>query len=174
MRFRAFHLVSAGTVAAALLVAAVPARAADDAAADTCFDAKLTVKEVLDACQAFIDKGSADKKLLIRAHSIRAMGFSATGSLDKALGEMNAAVEIDPKRANSYFMRAAGYEASKDHDKALADLNTAIGIDDKDADFYLLRGTGKSMTYRLPITRRWSSSSRSTPRAMSTAVGSTY
>ncbi|MBM3543893.1 MAG: tetratricopeptide repeat protein [Alphaproteobacteria bacterium] len=111
-----------------------------DEPADPCFDAKGTVKDVLDGCAAFIASGTTDKKKLVTAHSIRAMAFSATGNLDAALVEMNAAVEINPERANSYFMRAAGYDAKKDYDKALADLDTAIGMNDKDGDYYLLRG----------------------------------
>ena len=34
------------------------------------------------------------------------------------LAEMNAAIEVDPAQANSYFMRAAAYETKKDYDKA--------------------------------------------------------
>ncbi len=94
MRFRASMLISAA--AAALLVAAVPASAAE-AENDPCFDAHGSVKEVLDACADFIAKGSDDTKLLIRAHTIRAMGLSATGSLDEALDEMTAAVEARPQ-----------------------------------------------------------------------------
>src|SRR5690606_34370276 len=107
MRLRAFPPISAGLLAAALAFASLPA-AAEDKPIDPCFDGTLTVKEVLDACEAFIAKGNDDKKLLIRAHSVRALGFSATGQLDAALDEMSEAVAIDPKRANSYFMRAAG------------------------------------------------------------------
>src|SRR5680860_1513427 len=136
MRFGASTLVSAAAVA--LLAASIPASAEEPV--DPCFAADGSVKEVLDACAAFIAKGSDDKKLLIRAHSIRAMGFSATGSLDQAMEEINAAVDIDPERANSYFMRAAGYDAKKDYDKAIADLDKAISLNDKDADYYLLRG----------------------------------
>ena len=150
MRLRAFPIfsaraalsvsamLSAGLLATALLTA--PATAKDEAPSDPCFDGKLSIKDVLDACQAFIDKGNDDKKLLIRAHSVRAMGLSATGNLDDAMDEINAAVAIDPKRANSYFMRAAAYDAKKDYDKAVADLDTAIELNEEDADYYLLRG----------------------------------
>ena len=144
MRISALPMFSPGTVLSAGLLAAAlfaaPATAKEDAAADPCFDGKLSIKEVLDACQAFIDKGSDDKKLLIRARSVRAMGLSATGNLDAAMEDINAAVEIDPKRANSYFMRAAAFDAMKDYDKAIADLDQAIDLKHGDADYYLLRG----------------------------------
>ena len=70
MRLRAFPPISAGLLAAALAFASLPA-AAEDKPMDPCFDGTLTVKEVLDACEAFIAKGNDDKKLLIRAHSVR-------------------------------------------------------------------------------------------------------
>ena len=150
MRLRAFPIftaraalsvsamLSAGLLATALLTP--PATAKDEAPSDPCFDGKLSIKDVLDACQAFIDKGNDDKKLVIRAHSVRAMGLSATGNLDAAMDEIYTAVAIDPKRANSYFMRAAAYHAKKDYDKAVADLDTAIELKEDDPDFYLLRG----------------------------------
>ncbi|MFA9388135.1 MAG: tetratricopeptide repeat protein, partial [Methyloceanibacter sp.] len=142
MRFRAPTFISAA--AAALLITATPASA--EKAVDDCFNGKLSVQEVLDACATFIASGSDDKKLLIRAHSVRALGYSATGSLDKAMKEMDLAVELDPKRANSYFMRAAGHDAKRDYSKAIADLDEAISINDKDADYYLLRGIVYSHT----------------------------
>lgn len=135
MRFCASTLIPAAT--AMLLLTAIPASA--EKPADLCFDAKGSVQEVLNACADFIAKGE-DKKLMIRAHSIRAMGYSATGNIDEALKDMDAAVKIDPKRANSYFMRAAAYDAKRSYTKAIADLDEAINLNEKDADYYLLRG----------------------------------
>ena len=105
-----------------------------------CFTGKGSVKEVLDSCEEIIAKGSDDTKEMIRAHSVRAMAFSALGRIDDAIAEMDKVVALNPERANSYFMRAAGYDANKDYDKALADLDKAISLNDKDADYYLLRG----------------------------------
>jgi tetratricopeptide (TPR) repeat protein len=105
-----------------------------------CFTGQGSIKEVLDACSAYIAAGPGDKEHMVIAHSVRAMGMSATGDYDGALAEMTAAVETDPARANSYFMRAAAYETKKDYDKAVADLDKAISLDAKQGDFFLLRG----------------------------------
>ncbi|MGD8879255.1 MAG: hypothetical protein PVJ24_03205, partial [Methyloceanibacter sp.] len=94
-KFFAGSVLTAGLLAVALLAA--PAAAKDELPSGPCFDGKSTIKEALDACQKIIDAGGDDKKLLIRAHSVRAMGLSATGSLEAAMAEINAAVSIDPK-----------------------------------------------------------------------------
>jgi len=150
MRFSASKLFPVAVLAGLFLLTTLPSSAQSvgetitpeqpDPNLDPCFNGKGSVKEVLDACAALIASGKADKQQLVAAHSVRALAFSATGKLDEALAEMDAAVEINPERANSYFMRAAGYDAKKDYDKALADLDKAISLNDKDGDYYLLRG----------------------------------
>ena len=106
-----------------------------------CFTGQGSIKEVLEACAAYIaTAATGDKQHMVIAHSVRAMGMSATGDFDGALAEMNAAVDTDPGRANSYFMRAAAYQAKKDYDKAVADLDKAISLDATQGDFFLLRG----------------------------------
>lgn len=107
---------------------------------DPCFTGNGSIKEVLDACAAFLASGSTDTNKLIAAHGNRALGFSATGDYDNAIAEMDAALKLDPSQASIYFMRAAAYEAKSDHDKALADLDEAIRIDATRGDFYMLRG----------------------------------
>jgi tetratricopeptide (TPR) repeat protein len=162
MRFRAPRRLPASAALVAALLIALPglANAADEADANNqpveeqgaskeagaseetrpCFTGKGSVKEVLDSCDEIIAKGSRDTQELIRAHSVRAMAYSALGRIDDAIVEMDKVVALNPERANSYFMRAAGYDAKKEYDKALADLDKAISMNDKDADYYLLRG----------------------------------
>ena len=105
-----------------------------------CFTGEGSIKEVLDACAAYIASNPGDKDRVVTAHSVRAMGFSATGKYDDAITEMTTAIEVDPAQANSYFMRAAAYETKKDYDKAIADLDKAVGLDATRGDFFLLRG----------------------------------
>jgi tetratricopeptide (TPR) repeat protein len=105
-----------------------------------CFTGKGSIKEVLDACAAYIASNPDDKTRLVIAHDVRAMALSATGKYDEAIGEMTAAIELDPTVPNSYFMRAAAYETVKDYDKAIADLDKAISLDATHGDFFLLRG----------------------------------
>ena len=139
MRVRAPQALFCAALSGALLF--TPARAE---VSNPCFTGEGSVKEVIDACAAFIASGSTDNTQLIRAHSVRAMAFSAVGDLDAAVAEMDAAVKIDGTKPNSYFMRAAAYQAKRDYDKAIADLDEAIRLDGKQGDYFLLRG----MVYR--------------------------
>src|SRR6476469_7303208 len=129
-----------------VLVPADPAAAASSPGSaasvevNPCFTGKGSIKEVLDACAAFLASGSKDTDKLIAPHGNRAIGLAATGAFDAALTEMNEAVALDPRQPNSYFMRAAAYEAKKDYDKSIADLDEAIRLDASRGDFYMLRG----------------------------------
>jgi len=139
MRFRASRiLIGAASLASALLLAASGQVRAEES--NSCFTGDGSIKEVLDACEAYINSGSTDNDRLIKAHSIRAMGLSATGDFDGAVSEMDTAINIDATKPNNYFMRAAAYAAKKDYDKAITDLDKAIEMDAKHGDFFLLRG----------------------------------
>jgi tetratricopeptide (TPR) repeat protein len=138
MRFRASHAVARAAFLGALLLAAWPCPGhAED---NPCFTGEGSVKEVIDACAAYIASGATDKDQLVRAHAVRAMAFSAIRDLDSALAELDEAIKVDATKPNSYFMRAAAHEARKDYEKALADLDEAIRLDAKHGDYYLLRG----------------------------------
>ena len=114
----------------------------DPASGETnpCFSGKGTIKEVLDACAAFIASGSTDKDRIVAAHGNRALGLSATKDFDGAIKEMDAAIALDPKEPNLYFMRAAAYRAKKDLDKAETDIDEAISLKSDRGDYYMLRG----------------------------------
>ena len=83
-----------------------------------CFTGKGSIKEVLDACAAFIASGSTDKERIVAAHGNRALGLSATKDFEGAVKEMDAAIALAPKEPNLYFMRAAANRAKRDLDKA--------------------------------------------------------
>jgi tetratricopeptide (TPR) repeat protein len=137
---------SAGEPNAPVLVPADPTPApAHQAATDgiqsnPCFNGKGSIKEVLDACAAFIASGSKNSDLIVAAHGNRALGLSATRDFDGAVAEMDEALRLDPKEPNLYFMRAAAYRAKKDFDKAIADIDEAIQLDAVRGDYYMLRG----------------------------------
>ena len=63
---------------------------------------------MLDACAAYIASGSTDKDQLVRAHSVRAMAFSAIRDLDAAIAELDEAVKIDADQAELLFHAGGG------------------------------------------------------------------
>jgi tetratricopeptide (TPR) repeat protein len=132
------------------LVPAEPGEASGNSAGTTvthtetetnpCFSGKGTIKEVLDACAAFIASGSSDKERVVAAHGNRALGLSAVKDFDGAVKEMDAAIALDPKEPNLYFMRAAAERAKRDLDHAKTDIDEAINIRSDRGDYYMLRG----------------------------------
>src|SRR5262249_58702441 len=94
-----------------------------------CFTGKGTIKDVLDACAAFMAEGSTDTDKIAAAHGNRAIGLSATKDFDGAVNEMNEAIRLEPKEPNLYFMRSAAYRAKRDFDKAVTDIDQAIALD---------------------------------------------
>jgi tetratricopeptide (TPR) repeat protein len=114
--------------------------AAKSGETDPCFSGQGSIKEVLDACAAFIASGDPDKEKIAAAHANRALGLAATRDYDAAIADLDKAIELMPEIGNLYLMRAAGYRAKQDFDKALADADEAVRRDPKRADFYVMRG----------------------------------
>ncbi len=107
---------------------------------DPCFSGKGSIKDVLDACAAFIASGSKDTQKIVAAHGNRALGLAATKDFDGAIAEMTAALALEPKEPNLYFMRAAANRAKKDVDAAGKDIDEAISLKSDRGDYYMLRG----------------------------------
>jgi tetratricopeptide (TPR) repeat protein len=55
---------------------------------------------------------------------------------DRALGDYNEAIRLDPARATAYLNRGLAWKAKKEYDRALADYNEAIRLDPAYADPY--------------------------------------
>ncbi len=117
-----------------------PANAAANGETNPCFTGNGTIKDVLDACAAYIASGSTDKDRIVAAHGNRAIGLSATRDFDGAVAEMSEAIALAPSEPNLYLMRGAAYRAKKDYDKAIADVDEAIRLDATRGDYYMLRG----------------------------------
>lgn len=117
-----------------------PAAAAANGETDPCFTGKGTIKEVLDACAAYIASGSTNKDRIVAAHGNRAIGLSATRDFDGAIAEMTEAISLAPSEPNLYLMRGAAYRGAKQLDKAMADVNEAIRLNANRADYYTMRG----------------------------------
>jgi tetratricopeptide (TPR) repeat protein len=142
MRFRPRKVLLrySALLAGALLLASFSGPTRAEESNDACFDPKGSIKEALDACAAFLASNPTDQDRIVKAHTIRAIGLSATDNVDGAIAELDEAIRLDPTRANSFFMRGAAYEAKGEHDKALTDLDEAIRLDPTPGDFYLMRG----------------------------------
>lgn len=62
------------------------------------------------------------------------------GELDKALGDYNEAIRLNPKYTVAYYNRGVTWDNKGEYEKAIADYNEAIRLDPKYADAYYGRG----------------------------------
>ena len=69
--------------------------------------------------------------LLLRAHS-----YADKQDAPAALNDLNAAIKLDQRRADSYLLRGIIYKVGHQYEKSLGDYETAIGLDPTDYRFY--------------------------------------
>jgi Flp pilus assembly protein TadD len=63
----------------------------------------------------------------------RGLGYAAKGDYDRAIGDLDQAIQLDPKNATSYAGRCAALINRGEADQALNDCNKAIQLDPKNA-----------------------------------------
>ena len=68
------------------------------------------------------------------------MAYAAKGEFDRAIGDYDRAIKIDPARALFYVERGSLFFAKEDMASALADYSKAIELDPKSDAAYLYRG----------------------------------
>jgi tetratricopeptide (TPR) repeat protein len=90
------------------------------------------------ACSKLLE-GKASKQYMAIWLQNRGASYARKEDLDKALADLNHAVEIDPTVPESYINRAYVLNAKGDSDRALADLAHAIQLNPKSPDAYGIR-----------------------------------
>ncbi|MDE0020645.1 MAG: tetratricopeptide repeat protein [Candidatus Poribacteria bacterium] len=59
---------------------------------------------------------------------------------DKAIGDLNKAIDLSPDDAESYYNRGAAYNDLEQYDKAISDYSKAIDLEPERAIYYINRG----------------------------------
>lgn len=94
-------------------------------------------RRVVEVLEAYLPEHPRDH----RAWALRGRAHVELMAPDKALVDLNRAIELQPaKNGEDYVSRGRAYLGLRDFDKALADLNKAIEIDPQDAERYYYRG----------------------------------
>src|SRR6185436_3972269 len=70
----------------------------------------------------------------------RSRAYEGKGDLDKALGDLNKAIKLQPNNVHAYQNRASLHKKRKEPDEALADFSKAIKINAKFTFAYQGRG----------------------------------
>jgi tetratricopeptide (TPR) repeat protein len=75
-------------------------------------------------------------------HTMRAIvALALQGDVDRALGDLNEAIRLAPREADSYLIRAEIWTAKGDHGKALADCDAVLRLDSKSVRALVLRAS---------------------------------
>jgi len=129
----------------ALAIATLRAAAGD---AETCADAKAgdAGAAVLDACSRLIDIEGLSAEERARAHVNRAAQHQLWNNNERALGDYDEAIRLDPGNTDAFFERGTMYWVYKrDYDRAVADFNELIRLAPQDARGYMGRATVYSL-----------------------------
>ena len=74
------------------------------------------------------------------SYTLRGSAYNNTGEYDKAILDLNKAIELDSNYANAHVARGFAYNRKGEYDKAILDLNKAIELDPNHAIDYYSRG----------------------------------
>lgn len=129
----------AATCLGLLLLAIVAAR---DAAADMalCENGSLAGPDPrIVACTAAINSGRLNSRDLSAAHNNRGLSYMYKDDLDRAIADLNRAIQLDPQNGSAYFNRASAYELKGQLDRALADFDQAYRVAPGDPEVFVAR-----------------------------------
>lgn len=116
--------------AAALILAAVPARAQNESSeAANCANANVDI--AIAGCTALIQTAHQTKPLLAYAYNNRAWAYHRKGDDQAGLRDIDMALILAPKNAAVIETRAEIYEKLGKHDQAVADYRAALQLDPK-------------------------------------------
>ena len=75
-------------------------------------------------------------------HTMQAVvAIAHHGDVERALGDLNEAIRLAPREADSYLIRAEVWRAKGDHGKALADCDAVLRLDPKSVRALVLRAS---------------------------------
>jgi tetratricopeptide (TPR) repeat protein len=75
------------------------------------------------------------------SYVFRGRAFLATGDFDRAISDLNRALELRPKLADALASRATVWVKKREFARALADLDLAISLDGENIQTYYARAS---------------------------------
>ena len=89
--------------------------------------------KIIDSCAALIGNDKAPKADRVKAAIARARAYDRKGEIDRAIGDDDIALRLDPTQAGVFNARGELYRRKGDRVHALADFGTAVKLDPKHA-----------------------------------------
>jgi lipoprotein NlpI len=138
-------VIARAAVAAALahVFFFAPAAAADKE--PQCGEVQNNPELAIKVCTRLIEYAGLDRPNLAKAYYTRGLEHMAQRDHDRAIGDFNMAIELDPKLPGLYFNRALSWSEKGEHDRAIADYEAALHLQPRDPRAHLGRAVEWTM-----------------------------
>lgn len=140
------RIAAALTAALLLGLTAGPAPAAQpDPQEARCGGVTGNPKLAVEVCTRLIEFGNLEPLQLAQAYFNRGTEWASQGQHDRAVGDFNLAVELDPKLVSAYYNRALSHSNLGQSVRAIADYNRVLQLAPKDMNALIGRAVESTM-----------------------------
>jgi Tfp pilus assembly protein PilF len=122
----------------------LPGHAAAPGSDDAALCERAAGADAIAACNRLIAADTAQGSALARLYRNRCTAHAAARDPDRALGDCNEAVRLDPGAAAAYAARGDVFRMKRNFTRAIADYSEAIRLDPRRAGAYVRRGRALS------------------------------
>lgn len=91
------------------------------------------------ACTRMIEFGGLERPDLAKAYYSRGTEWSGQGNPDRAIADLDLAVQLDPQLAAAYYNRALAWSGKGESDRAIADYDSVLKLAPKDLNAHVGR-----------------------------------
>jgi lipoprotein NlpI len=123
----------------AALLAVASACAHGATAEPQCGSVKGNPALAIDACTRLIEFAGLDRPDLAKAYFTRAAEWVSQGKHDRAIQDLDLAIELDPKVPGQYLNRALSLSELGEHERAIGDYAAALKLAPDDVRMYIGR-----------------------------------
>jgi tetratricopeptide (TPR) repeat protein len=102
--------------------------------------AAVLIPGVIAACTRILQRWEDSQSNLAVAFNNRGLAYANLGQNDKAIADLDQAIDFDPQMATAYLNRGAAYESKGEHERGIADYSRAISLDPQLKVAYFNRG----------------------------------
>jgi lipoprotein NlpI len=125
--------------AAALWLAAAGAAAQATEAELRCGDVSRDPRLAIEVCTRWIEHGQLGRAELAHAYYTRGAEWAALGNHERAVGDYNVALQLDPDFVAAYYNRALSWAVLGDPDRAIDDYDVVLKRTPRDVNAWLGR-----------------------------------
>ena len=119
-------------------IAGAETPAAQTPAAQRCYSHDPDV--AIAGCTAVVQSSHDTQEHITRAFSNRGAAYIRKRQFDRAIQDLDQAIQRDPKYAQAFQSRGTAYSLQGQNDRAIEDFNQAIRLDPKSAVSFYARG----------------------------------